>query len=122
MTAQRWTMAAATGLLLSGCATVPTATPPSLPAAPAEPMRVAGLEDVVGQNAQALTRLFGQPVQDMREYNGRRLQFTNGRCVLDAYLYARKQGQDAVVTHVDTRLPDGRDTDRATCAATLRRR
>ncbi|WOK38077.1 hypothetical protein [Sphingomonas sp. C3-2] len=122
MNARSWSIASGAALLLAGCAAVPNGGQSTAPSTPSSPMRAEGLEDVLGQDARALTRLFGQPVQDMREFSGRRLQFTNGRCVLDAYLYARREGQEAVVTHVDARLPDGRDTDRAGCAATLKRR
>jgi hypothetical protein len=42
--------------------------------------------------------------------------------VLDAYLYAPRAGAEPVVTHVDARLADGRDMDRASCVAALSRR
>ena len=43
-------------------------------------------------------------------------------CVLDVYLYPPRGGGDPVVTHVDARLPDGRDMDRSSCVAALSRR
>lgn len=82
----------------------------------------AGLEAVMGRNARALTALFGDPGLDVREGPARKLQFLGPACVLDAYLYPPRGGGDPVVTHVDARLPDGRDTDRAACVQTLSRR
>lgn len=64
--------------------------------------------------------MFGQPRLDVRESGMRKLQFTNGRCVLDAYLYPPPRRKEPVVTHVDTRLADGRDVDQAVCIASLR--
>jgi hypothetical protein len=81
-----------------------------------------GLEAVMGREAGALIALFGTPGLDAREGPARKLQFLGPACVLDAYLYPRGgRGGDAVVTHVDARLPDGRDTDRAACVAALSR-
>ena len=79
---------------------------------------VAGLQGVMGRTAAALTGLFGQPALDVREGTARKLQFANQVCVLDAYLYPRAGGE-AVVTHVDARLPDGRDIDRASCVSSF---
>ncbi len=76
----------------------------------------------MGRSANALIALFGSPGLDAREGPARKLQFLGPACVLDAYLYAPRRGGDAVVTHVDARLPDGRDTDRAACVETLSRR
>jgi hypothetical protein len=76
----------------------------------------------MGRDARALIALLGPPGLDVREGPGRKLQFLGPACVLDAYLYAPRRGGEAVVTHVDARLPDGRDTDRAACVATLSRR
>lgn len=81
-----------------------------------------GLEMVMGRDARALIALLGTPGLDVREGPARKLQFLGPACVLDAYLYPRRGGGDPVVTHVDARLPDGRDTDRAACVETLSRR
>lgn len=109
-------------LALGAC----VATPPPRPAAPAPAPRpfagTQGLEQVIGQNARTLTSLFGQPAQDVREFNARKLQFAGGSCVLDAYLYPRKKGQEPVVTHVDARRSDGADVDKAACVAALSRK
>ena len=81
-----------------------------------------GVEAVMGHDARTLISLFGTPGLDLREGPARKLQVLGPACVLDAYLYAPRRGGEAVVTHVDARLPDGRDTDRAACVATLSRR
>jgi hypothetical protein len=76
----------------------------------------------MGRNARALIALFGSPGLDVREGTARKLQFLGPACVLDAYLYPPRRGGDAVVTHIDTRLPDGRDTDRVACIEALSER
>ena len=81
-----------------------------------------GLELVMGRDARALIALFGTPGLDALEGPARKLQFLGPTCVLDAYLYPPRRGGDPVVTHIDARLPDGRDTDRAACVETLSRR
>lgn len=87
------------------------------------PRRPVGNADaIMGRNAAALTRMFGAPRLDVREGAGHKLQFTSSACVLDAYLYAPRDGAEAVVTHVDTRNPSGDDVDRASCIAALQRR
>lgn len=79
-----------------------------------------GLEAVMGKDANALTRLFGQPRLDVVEAYGRKLQFTGKACVLDAYLYPDNKGNE-VVTHVDARRGDGAEVDRAACVDALGR-
>lgn len=116
MRATGW-MIAGSALLLVGCAATPKV---ARPVAPARPFVAPQVTDrVMGQNARSLTALFGQPMLDVREANARKLQFAGGTCVLDAYLYARKKGQEPVVTHVDARRSDGNDIDRAACIAAL---
>lgn len=105
----------------------PRSAPPARPAQPvvSTPVRTppSGLEAVMGRSASALIAQFGPPGLDVREGPGRKLQFLGPACVLDAYLYPRGgRGGEAVVTHVDTRLPDGRDTERAACVEALNRR
>lgn len=112
-------------LALAGCTAVPASRPTARAPAPAGPPASAygkpGVA-VIGSNAKALTRMFGEPRLDIRERTARKLQFANGRCVLDAYLYTSAKGKEPVVTYVDTRLPDGRDTEPAGCIAALRER
>lgn len=113
--------ALAAALLLSACAAKPPARPAT--AAP-QPVRtqsypVTGLEAVIGRTARILESQFGRPELDIREGPARKLQFSAPACVLDAYLYPPAAGGEPIVTHVDARLPDGRDFDRASCVAAL---
>jgi hypothetical protein len=107
-------------LALVSCAPTTTtqAPAPTVAAAP-RAVSVAGLGAVMGQSAGTLTAQFGNPALDVREGSARKLQFSGPVCVLDAYLYPSQQGREPVVTHVDARLPDGRDIDRASCVAAL---
>jgi len=95
----------------------PRAAPPAAPA-----YSTHGLESVIGRGSRALTALFGAPDLDIREGAARKLQFLGPACVLDVYLYASRAGGDPIATHVDARLPDGRDMDRSSCVAALSRR
>ncbi|MDB5696078.1 MAG: hypothetical protein JWN21_1621 [Sphingomonas bacterium] len=110
----------AIGTLTLALAACTTGTRPAVGAAPAR-LAAVGLERVIGQDAGGLTRLFGQPDQEVREGTARKLQFASGICVLDAYLYP-KGGQAPRVTWLDARQPDGRAIDRASCVAALTRR
>ena len=76
---------------------------------------------LIGQTAAGLAGLFGPARQEAYELDARRMQWGNGRCVLDAYLYPKGRG-DRRVTYVDARDRDGAPLDTAACAATLRAR
>ena len=107
-------------LLLAACAPKQVARPVSTP----DPIRpqsypVAGLEAVIGRTAAVLQAQFGRPDLDIREGTARKLQFSAPACVLDAYLYPPAGKGEPIVTHVDARLPDGRDFDRASCVAAI---
>ena len=109
-----WTRrrSAAVGLLLltAGCTAVPQSSGEvGVPAPPT--FSTVGLENVMGQTARGLEAQFGQPDLDIREGTARKLQFASQVCV-----------EEPVVSYVDARLPDGRDVDRASCAAALSRR
>jgi hypothetical protein len=65
--------------------------------------------------------LFGQPDAEYREGTARKLQYSSGICVLDAYLYP-KGNSTPVVTWIDARENDGSPIDRASCVAALSRR
>lgn len=105
---------------LSACSVALPPAPQVL--APPPPIRTIGLERVMGQNASALVGLFGAADGDVREANARKLQFSSGICILDAYLYPPSGGREPVVTYVDARQPDGQPIDRASCVAALTRR
>lgn len=114
---------AAGAALLGGCASAPR--PPLAEArAPIidRPQQAVPGDLVLGRTASALAAAFGRPALDVREGNARKLQFSGASCILDAYLYPRQGSREPVATHVDARLPDGRDTDRNACAAALRAR
>ena len=117
----RGAIAAALALLTAACTPTTTATKPAA-AAPVRVYAPAGLEGVMGRTAGYIEGQFGRPDLDIREGTARKLQFAGPVCVLDAYLYPRAGGGDPVVTHIDARLPDGRDIDRASCIAALTRR
>ena len=107
-------------LLLGACA--PQAAEVARPArraAPPPTRAVAGLEAVLGRTAAVLAAQFGRPALDIREGTARKLQFESPVCVLDAYLYPPAAGGEPIVTHLDARLPDGRDMDRASCIAAI---
>lgn len=105
-------------LLLAGC--VPSTTSgPVRGDDPAPTLNVAGLEAVMGESARTLIQRFGTPDLDVREGNARKLQYSSGVCVLDAYLYPSSGSREPVATWVDARTPDGRDFDRASCVAAL---
>jgi hypothetical protein len=112
------------GLMLGGCVSRQASAPPaSAPAPPSTSYTTTGLEAVLGATARALVGQFGNPDLDLREGPARKLQFLGPACVLDAYLYPPRGGRgEPVVTHVDARLPDGREMDRSSCVAALTRR
>lgn len=110
-------------LLLAGCAAVPAERPSAAAAPSARPvLSAAGLQAVMGRTAAMLAAQFGGADLDVREGSARKLQFVGPACVLDTYLYPPAGGGEPIVTHVDARLPDGRDMDRASCVAALSRR
>ena len=112
-------------LLLAGCVSAQADAPAPAPIQPARPApySTVGLASVIGRTARFLEAQFGRPDLDVREGTARKLQFLGPACVLDAYLYPPRGGRgEPVVTHVDARLPDGRDIDRASCVAALGRR
>jgi hypothetical protein len=108
-------------LLLAGCAAQATEAPlvAPRPVQRVVPYNSTGLESVLGRTARTLEAQFGKPGLDVREGPARKLQFAGAACVLDAYLYPPKGGGEPIVTHIDARLPDGRDIDRASCVAAL---
>ena len=107
------------GAMLAGCVSRTAEAPPPAQVPPPRPYAITGLESVIGSTARALVAQFGRPDLEVREGNARKLQFLSTVCVLDAYLYPPRGGGEPVVTHVDARLPDGREMDRSSCVAAL---
>lgn len=111
-----------------------TTPPPQRPSAPQvapstsgfiapQVMRAAGLENVIGRNADALQALLGKPRLDVKEGDARKLQFSGEPCVLDIYLYPLSPGAAPSATHVEARrASDGQAVDRAACVRALGRR
>jgi hypothetical protein len=119
---KRGHVAIALAVLTAGCTAIPPSAQEEV-GQPAPPtFSTVGLEYVMGQTARELEARFGAPALDIREGTARKLQFVSQVCVLDAYLYAPERGEEPVVSYIDARLPDGRDMDRASCAAALSRR
>lgn len=124
MTCPRIPGAALCVLLLSACVPSPAGKSPASALSP-PPARSAAYygrapEGVAGADARRLMAMFGEPRLDVHEPGMRKLQFTNDRCVLDAYLYPQGRKKEPVVTHVDTRMSDGRDADQALCIQSLK--
>jgi hypothetical protein len=110
-------------LTISACATTPKAAKIAAPVRVAPPLVApTGLDRVIGRNASSLIALFGNADQDVREENSRKLQFSSGICILDAYLYTPAKGKEPLVSYVDARQPDGGTIDKASCVAALTRR
>ncbi|HZU51127.1 MAG TPA: hypothetical protein VE968_04550 [Sphingomicrobium sp.] len=106
-------------LALASCATAPqqpTVAPPAPEVTPQDSSTLVGL------TAQELFGRFGAPALQIREGNSLKLQFRGPRCVMDTYLYPSGASGTLKVTHVDTRLPSGGDTDQAACVFALRNR
>jgi hypothetical protein len=107
----------ASALLLAGCATRPQPPPPAVPTVQPQPVQRQATR-LTGMTTRDLTSHFGRPALQVQEGASLKLQFRGRYCVLDAYLYPGQNGT-LVVTHVDTRLPTGADTDQATCISAL---
>ena len=104
--------------VLAGCVAPAAEAPPAVPAV--RPVAATGLDGVIGGTARALIGQLGRPDLELSEGPTRKLQFLGPACVLDAYLVPPRAGAEPVVIHVDARLPDGREMDRASCVAALR--
>jgi hypothetical protein len=110
-------------LIISACAATPKPAKVAGPVLVSPPLVTpTGLDRVMGRNAATLISLFGNADQDVREENSRKLQFSSGICILDAYLYTPAKGKEPLVSYVDARQPDGGSIDRASCVAALTRR
>ena len=114
------TLPALAACVSSGAVRAPTHNLPSAEESPLS--NIQGLEPVMGKTASQLERLFGKPYADVAEPPARKLQYSSGACVLDAYLYPPREGGEQRVTHVDARRKDGTAVDRVACVNSLRRR
>ena len=106
----------ALALFVSACATRPEQAAAPQPAPAPAPERRSS--ELLGWTASELIGEFGTPALQVREGTSLKLQFRRPTCVLDAYLYP-SAGSQPKVSHVDTRLPSGADTDQAACIAAL---
>ncbi|WP_404712779.1 hypothetical protein [Sphingomonas sp. MMS24-J13] len=110
--------------VLAGCAgdTPPGPRPVTVSRRPVQPPgNPTPAFQIVGSDARVLIAQFGTPALDQHEGPARKLQFRGAACVLDAYLYPPAGGGVPRVTWIDTRNPQGNDTDHATCIAALAR-
>lgn len=104
----------ALALFVSACSTRPEPAAAPQPA----PVPERRSSELLGWTASELIGEFGTPALQVREGTSLKLQFRRPSCVLDAYLYP-SAGSQPKVSHVDTRLPSGADTDQAACIAAL---
>lgn len=115
----RQLIASLAALTLAACASTPRPVDPT-----PVPPRVAPVQrgDLIGSTVDELGARFGQPLFQVREGVGVKLQWARGPCVLDAFLYppGNSGGGTLRVTYIDTRRPTGEPFDRATCVAALR--
>ena len=115
-------------LLVSAC--VSSVVPPRQPLPRAQPRPSAYVPPVakpdplgvIGSDSRGLERLFGRPRLDIRDPAVRKLQFTDGQCILDAYLYPPRPRKEPVTTFAEARTADGDAMDWTVCAAQLKRR
>ena len=103
-------------LFVSACATRPAQVAAPQPTTAPAPVKRSG--ELLGWTAAELIGEFGTPALQVREGTSVKLQFRRPACVLDAYLYPSGTNPPKV-THIDTRLPSGADTDQAACIAAL---
>jgi hypothetical protein len=107
-------------LIVALAACAPRVQAPAPGPAPAPLQRPSGV--LIGLTASELGARFGQPIFQVREGAGTKLQWSENGCVLDAYLYPPESGRGADrVTFVDSRAPSGADVDLNTCLALLAR-
>ena len=111
-------LAPSLALLVAAC----TSTPAIKPAAVAiKPIARPG-GPLIGLDVHDLGQRFGQPVFQVQEGPGTKLQWAGGGCVIDVYLYPPTSGSgSARVTYADARRPSGVDIDVASCLALMGR-
>jgi hypothetical protein len=107
---------AALALTVAACASAPEPVRPVVVAPVKRPVTSA----LIGMTASELISRFGQPVFQVREGPGIKLQWSANGCVLDTYLYPPTSGHGAeTVTHVDTRRPSGAAISQPECVGLL---
>ena len=117
-------------LLVAACASAPATKRSVVAAKPGsaiirlpDMMQAAGLENVLGAPASALTRRLGEPRLDWVDGDVRKLQFAGQACVMDIYLYPLQPGAEPVATHVEARQREGgAPVDRGQCLREIARR
>jgi hypothetical protein len=119
---RHWIPLLALAPLAAACAAeAPHYAPAAHVPVPSASERAAGLDQLLGRNAHAVTTLLGQPNADVTEGLGRKMQFAGAICVLDAYLYKGSE-REPVVTFIDARQRNGGPIDKASCLAALTKR
>lgn len=112
-------LAPALALTVAACANTPKPQPAAVIVQPSA--RPTG-GTLIGLDANDLARRFGQPVFQVQEGPGTKLQWAGGGCVLDAFLYPPESGSGtARVIYADARRPSGADIDVASCLALMGR-
>ncbi len=106
-----------TALLLGACTETGTVAPPAVGFTPATRP---GAGELIGTDARGLQRQFGKARLDIRDPSARKLQFSNSRCILDAYLYPPGDKREPLVTYVEARSPTGAPVDSNACVKALR--
>jgi hypothetical protein len=106
--------------LLGACTTSSTVPPASTPG-PITPAPAPILSGISGLSQSEVIARFGAPSFQVREGSALKLQWQNGSCVLDAYLYPPASGSGTLtVLHADARRPgSGDDLPVETCIASL---
>ncbi len=112
-------LAPALALTVAACASTPKPQPATVVIQPTA--RPTG-GTLIGLDVTDLGRRFGQPIFQVQEGPGTKLQWTGGGCVLDVYLYPPESGSGvARVTYADARRPSGADIDVASCLTLMGR-
>jgi len=111
-------LAPSLALLVAACASAPAVKPAAVVIKPIA--RPGGT--LIGMHVHDLGRRFGQPVFQVQEGPGTKLQWAGDGCVLDVFLYPPESGSgSARVTYADARRPSGTDIDVASCLALMGR-
>src|SRR5437867_2852668 len=90
-TARMRRLTPALALFVAACAGTPNPAPAPVTAGPKPQQR----GDLIGLTAAELQARLGNPVLQVREGPGLKLQFASANCVLDAYLYPPATGAGA---------------------------